>query len=61
MAGEGRLPTTFFSATPETVIDSRPGGIAVIQTADADVRNNRLTGTTGYDGGLDIARFTGVT
>jgi hypothetical protein len=48
----------FVPAAPERVVDPRPGGTAVIQTADVYVRSDGLVFTTDYNGGLDIAQFT---
>ncbi len=50
----------FVPAPPEKVIDPRPGGKAVIQTADVYVRGDGVCFTTDYNGGLDIAEYTGV-
>ncbi len=47
-------------AAPERIIDPRPGGKAVIQTADVYVRGDGLCFTTDYNGGLDIAQYTGL-
>jgi hypothetical protein len=50
----------FVPAAPEKIIDPRQGGIAVTQTTDVYVRSDGLAFTTDYNGGLDIAQFTGV-
>ncbi|MCS5714187.1 hypothetical protein NVV95_06430 [Herbiconiux sp. CPCC 205716] len=50
----------FVPAAPETVVDPRPGGRAVIQTADVYVREDGLAFTTDYNAGLDIVEFTGM-
>lgn len=50
----------FVPAAPDRVIDPRPGGAAVIQTADVYVRSDRLCFTTDYNGGLDIMQFRGL-
>jgi hypothetical protein len=47
-------------AAPETIVDPRPGGALVTQTADVYVRSDGLAFTTDYNGGLDIAQFTGA-
>lgn len=48
----------FVPAPPARVVDPRPGGAAVIQTADVYVREDGLAFTTDYNGGLDIVEFT---
>lgn len=45
---------------PETLVDPRPGGQRVVQTADVYVRADGATFTTDYNGGLHIAAFNGV-
>jgi hypothetical protein len=49
----------FVPAAPERIIDPRPGNAAVIQTADVFVRDDGLTFTTDYNGGLDILEYVG--
>jgi hypothetical protein len=49
----------FVPGTPATVVDPRPGGRAVIQTADVYVRDDGVTFITDYNGGLDVLEFTG--
>lgn len=49
----------FVPAAPEGVIDPRPGGQPVIQTADVYVRGDGIGFTTDYNGGLDIVEFLG--
>ncbi len=57
---EPRQIGAFVPAPPERVIDPRPGGKAVIQTADVYVRGDGLCFTTDYNGGLDVAEYTGI-
>jgi len=49
----------FVPAPPERLIDPRPGGRRVIQTADVYVRGDGIAFTTDYNGGLDIVEFLG--
>jgi hypothetical protein len=49
----------FVPAAPEKIIDPRPGNAAVIQTADVYVRDDGITFTTDYNGGLDIVEYVG--
>ncbi len=49
----------FVPGAPERIVDPRPGGKAVIQTADVYVRQDGVTFLTDYNGGLDIVQFTG--
>ncbi|AYF99407.1 hypothetical protein D7I47_02445 [Protaetiibacter intestinalis] len=49
----------FVPAAPDQVIDPRPGGRAVTQTADVFVRDDGVAFTTDYNGGLDVLQFTG--
>jgi hypothetical protein len=50
----------FVPAPPETLVDPRPGGAAIVQTTDVYVRSDGLAFTTDYNGGLDIVQFTGA-
>jgi hypothetical protein len=54
-----RQIAAFVPGPPETIIDPRPGNAAVIQTADVFVREDGLTITTDYNGGLDILEYLG--
>ncbi|MFJ4234249.1 LVIVD repeat-containing protein [Cellulosimicrobium cellulans] len=54
-----RQVAAFVPGAPETVIDPRPGGRAVVQTADVYVRDDGITFITDYNGGLDVLEFTG--
>ncbi|WP_307777830.1 hypothetical protein [Rhizobium sp. AB2/73] len=49
----------FVPAAPARLVDPRPGGIPVIQTADVYVRADGIAFTTDYNGGLDVVEFTG--
>jgi hypothetical protein len=51
----------FVPGPPDRLIDPRPGGRRVIQTADVYVRSDGVAFTTDYNGGLDIAEFHGPT
>ncbi|MFG1932473.1 LVIVD repeat-containing protein [Mycobacterium sp. NPDC048908] len=44
---------------PDRLIDPRPGGRRVIQTADVCVRSDGVAFTTDYNAGLDIVEFHG--
>lgn len=59
-AFEPRQIGAYVPAPPDRLMDPRPGGRAVVQTADVYVRHDGLTFTTDYNGGLDIVQFTGV-
>lgn len=54
-----RQIAAFVPGPPEALVDPRPGGRAVIQTADVLVRDDGVTFITDYNGGLDILQFTG--
>jgi hypothetical protein len=49
----------FVPRPPDRLMDPRPGGRRVIQTADVYVRDDGIVFTTDYNGGLDIAEFNG--
>jgi hypothetical protein len=49
----------FVPAPPERLIDPRPAGRRVVQTADVYVRSDGVAFTTDYNGGLDIVEFHG--
>jgi hypothetical protein len=49
----------FVPGPPDRLMDPRPGGRRVIQTADVYVRDDGVVFTTDYNGGLDIAEFNG--
>lgn len=49
----------FVAGPPERIVDPRPGGKAVIQTADVYVRDDGVAFTTDYNAGLDVLQFTG--
>ncbi|MHA0289915.1 LVIVD repeat-containing protein [Mycobacterium sp. C3-094] len=51
----------FVPGQPDRVIDPRPGGKPVVQTADVYVRDDGVTFTTDYNGGLDVLQYTGET
>lgn len=54
-----RQIAAFVPGPPERLIDPRPGGRRVIQTADVYVRSDGVAFTTDYNGGLDIVEFHG--
>jgi len=54
-----RQVAAFVPGAPDTIVDPRPGGKAVVQTADVYVRDDGITFTTDYNGGLDALQFTG--
>ncbi|AXH35398.1 hypothetical protein DVJ78_08230 [Humibacter sp. BT305] len=54
-----RQIAAFVPGAPDTIVDPRPGGRAVIQTADVYVRDDGITFTTDYNGGLDVLQFEG--
>ncbi|GAA4832250.1 LVIVD repeat-containing protein [Luteimicrobium xylanilyticum] len=54
-----RQVAAFVPGAPETVVDPRPGGRPVVQTADVYVRDDGITFITDYNGGLDVLEFTG--
>jgi hypothetical protein len=56
-----RQIAAFVPGPPDTLIDPRPGGQRVIQTADVYVRDDGVAFTTDYNGGLDIVEFNGAT
>ncbi|OBF30056.1 hypothetical protein A5724_24775 [Mycobacterium sp. ACS1612] len=49
----------FVPGPPDRLIDPRPGGRQVIQTADVYVRSDGIAFTTDYNRGLDIVEFHG--
>jgi hypothetical protein len=49
----------FVPGPPDRLVDPRPGGRQVIQTADVYVRSDGIAFTTDYNGGLDIVEFHG--
>jgi len=49
----------FVPAPPIRLVDPRPGGRPVIQTADVYVRSDGVAIITDYNGGLDIVAFNG--
>jgi hypothetical protein len=54
-----RQIAAFVPGAPDTIIDPRPGGKPVIQTADVYVRGDGVVFTTDYNGGLDVLQFNG--
>jgi hypothetical protein len=54
-----RQVAAFVPGPPDVIVDPRPGGKAVIQTADVYVRDDGVTFTTDYNGGLDILQYEG--
>lgn len=49
----------FVPAPPSRLVDPRPGGALVVQTADVYVRSDGIAILTDYNGGLDIVAFKG--
>ncbi|MDK4716052.1 hypothetical protein [Rhizobium sp. CNPSo 4039] len=49
----------FVPGAPNRVVDPRPGGMPVIQTADVYVRSDGVAFITDYNGGMDIVAFAG--
>jgi hypothetical protein len=54
-----RQVAAFVPGAPDRIVDPRPGGKRVIQTADVYVRADGVVFTTDYNGGLDALEFTG--